>query len=1128
MSNCIQFTIGDKVYQFRDVDLQKSASLNDIISAIAEDSTYAGMLEDLNQQLNNRGLDEITSTKEIPDDITDRNTYIAENLMGNLDHYALTQIYKRVGVPNSEFFTAFKDMMARSKGNRLSFLVTNSPTQVFLGNSRDLIVINKDDLYSMPKVLGALSYVHTNSQLLDNQSALYKIVENVYNRILEEPTALREELMKIPDKYAALRRLLYYTQSDRYESDAMIATLKMDIGNHLFAEATKNILRNKNRDFFENVSLNAIQYRSLENLIVNEQLPNTINFGNYPISVSELNKFRLEYIEAELNPKNDTPEISDEDLLIRMASLNANGAFDANMLPTNKEQRLMLLTNPIAAFIFDTSNFNKVSKYVNKFGQEIDESIQPTEKEELIRSRLQGVYTSFGKGRLDVNSYVLDLIQEASVNKLDFKNAEDIKGFNIMFYPEAKVNMDETLTSKPNRLLRFNHSGALSTFNKGAYKVVFNPKIKYINVVTNNKDNARIEINPNFNLEVTEDFQDKIDALEAAIVKINKSTTKRRALSVKYNSDFDYSLEEGNANINKAINSFNSVIKYLQDGLDPEKTFYYLNTDGIGQFSQAMVVNADQLGITPVVFDTLSGWKYSNVKSEDKAEWIRTFTSLMNSAEFTDSALFKFYDAQSFKERAFSSKRVDSEGRLWENLNSKLAALEEERGPINQFDMLKEGVINMIPVLPQGYNYALTQKEEGDVFKLKDKENPGSFINVELVKKMRFTFRKAGGRNISSPTELMVGDVIRVNPDDTYQVTILEDRPEGKYCGWVTSNKAHFGILTNEDLKNVVRTQYTSENRQVDPDTRVFYTNIGVFTVNVEGSAFEWINSYPAGTLMRLFQDEITEISEKTGFSEDFIVRNYMNTLKRFQAAMFMEFAPADETIEHTPSVDSISDNLSTPEFVEDLVSSLARNGVQVTAYRKDELKQRFPQLDNVKAFIYDGEVVVNSELMTDDTLLHELSHLILADLKSRDYDKYAGLVQGMANSDVYEEINNSHAYDELTYNDKLEEALVHEFSEYFTRVLKDYRGRDIKLEEIEWNDIISDVLNIDVSEFYDDNIYSLMRKTLSEIHNNYATQKTLFNKSNAQKMVKLSNIKSSLMKNLSSTDGYGLIEICE
>ena len=263
-----------------------------------------------------------------------------------------------------------------------------------------------------------------------------------------------------------------------------------------------------------------------------------------------------------------------------------------------------------------------------------------------------------------------------------------------MFYPNTRVNMDESLTSKPNRLLRFNHSQSLSKFSENAYKVVFNPKVKYVNVVGGS--NARIEINPDFNLEVTEDFQDKINALEEAAIKINSSPSKRRALSVKYNSDYDYSIEEGSANINKAINSFRSVFKYLQEAVDANRTFYYLNTDGIGQFSQAMVVNADQLGVTPVVFDELSKWVYSNVKSPDKAEWVRTFTSLMNSAEYTDSALFKFYDSQSFKERAFSSKRVDSSGKLWENLNDRLTKIEEERGPLSQFDMLKEGVISCL------------------------------------------------------------------------------------------------------------------------------------------------------------------------------------------------------------------------------------------------------------------------------------------------------------------------------------------------------------------------------------------------------------------------------------------------
>ena len=38
----------------------------------------------------------------------------------------------------------------------------------------------------------------------------------------------------------------------------------MTIGNHLFAEVTRNILRNKDKEFFNNLKLNPVQYKALE------------------------------------------------------------------------------------------------------------------------------------------------------------------------------------------------------------------------------------------------------------------------------------------------------------------------------------------------------------------------------------------------------------------------------------------------------------------------------------------------------------------------------------------------------------------------------------------------------------------------------------------------------------------------------------------------------------------------------------------------------------------------------------------------------------------------------------------------------------------------------------------------
>ena len=175
MNNCIQITIGKQKYQFRDVDMSKSSSLDDIIQAIVSDSNYASQLENLNDELNQSDLNMIESVDEIPEDTLDRNTYIADYLIGNVNPYTLVQIYKRTGVPHSEFLTAFKTIMERGKSNKLSFLVSTSPTQVFLGNKRDLIVLNKNDMYDMPKVLGAMSYVYVHNHLLDNQSAVYKI-----------------------------------------------------------------------------------------------------------------------------------------------------------------------------------------------------------------------------------------------------------------------------------------------------------------------------------------------------------------------------------------------------------------------------------------------------------------------------------------------------------------------------------------------------------------------------------------------------------------------------------------------------------------------------------------------------------------------------------------------------------------------------------------------------------------------------------------------------------------------------------------------------------------------------------------------------------------------------------------
>lgn len=161
-----------------------------------------------------------------------------------------------------------------------------------------------------------------------------------------------------------------------------------------------------------------------------------------------------------------------------------------------------------------------------------------------------------------------------------------------------------------------------------------------------------------------------------------------------------------------------------------------------------------------MIFDQLSkGGLYDRTKAPNMAEWIKTFTSLMNSVEFTDSAVHHFYEWDSFLERAFSSKRTDSSGNVWKNLNDALTQMEEESdAPLSQFDLLKTGVISMIPTNRQKYNYGLRHKNVGDIFRLKSEKNKENYINVELEDKLILTHRHLGSRNLDESKSLQPGD----------------------------------------------------------------------------------------------------------------------------------------------------------------------------------------------------------------------------------------------------------------------------------------------------------------------------------------------------------------------------------
>lgn len=76
---------------------------------------------------------------------------------------------------------------------------------------------------------------------------------------------------------------------------------------------------------------------------------------------------------------------------------------------------------------------------------------------------------------------------------------------------------------------------------------------------------------------------------------------------------------------------------------------------------------------------------------------------------------------------------------------------------------------------------------------------------------------------------LQPGDVFRPNLISNYQVTVLEARNNGYLCAWIDDKGFHSDIWTKDDLKEVERTQYTAQVRELFNGDRAVYTNLGVF-----------------------------------------------------------------------------------------------------------------------------------------------------------------------------------------------------------------------------------------------------------------------------------------------------------
>lgn len=162
--------------------------------------------------------------------------------------------------------------------------------------------------------------------------------------------------------------------------------------------------------------------------------------------------------------------------------------------------------------------------------------------------------------------------------------------------------------------------------------------------------------------------------------------------------------------------------------------------------------------------------------------------------------------------------------------------------------------------------------------------------------------------------------------------------------------------------------------------------------------------------------------------------------------------------------------------------------GINFKEITNDELKSeewagKIPEAHGVNAFIYNGDVYINTDVVSqkEEPKIHELLHMFLGSMRYTNPQLYFALVQSMEQLPTVANISN--VYKNRTHSDILEEAFVTEYSKYLT-------GQKSAIDELS-QDVLSEI-NYNIRRTLDSVLmgnYSVGSLTSKEIMNSTLSQ---------------------------------------
>lgn len=226
-------------------------------------------------------------------------------------------------------------------------------------------------------------------------------------------------------------------------------------------------------------------------------------------------------------------------------------------------------------------------------------------------------------------------------------------------------------------------------------------------------------------------------------------------------------------------------------------------------------------------------------------------------------------------------------------------------------------------------------------------------------------------------------------------------------------------------------------------------------------------------------------------------------------------------TINPTPK-NEIKENVNNMVYFNSVIDKLQDlYGIKIIPITNKELSsdewQNVVGVNQVKAFVYNGNIYVNTDIATIDSPLHEMLHILFGSMKFQNRELYSQLVSQSINFDSYQEI--AQQYPNRTQEDLNEEIFITELSKHLVGIPSSIdQLSDEQKYEIFYNvnRTLDTILfgDVSVNAIPHRDLYQLSLKSVAEIVNSAAMTNNFRGSMDAATLHRLlANKKSELIK---------------